>query len=482
MTGFAPLPSEKQLALFWLSALVNSRLLHLTDGRRIGVIYPGRHNFGPGPDFRNAILDIDGSLVRGDVELHVRSRDWDTHGHNRDQRYDAVVLHVVWATDDYVVACTRLGTQPLVLKLLDSFGQAQSLVDALADAAPADEPYHAWIQNLDAEGLGEFLDAHGDRRFTRRRDRFESDLAAIPRDEVLYRSLLDGIAYGQNRAPARELAGRLPLGMLSRLINSKNSTLAVEAALMGAAGILPSQRAHETALVGKDVAEAQARATLWEQFAPTWGETPIRGDAWQWTSIRPTNSPARRLAGMAHLVIRHLQSDLLAQASEILVTSKSNRIAYHHLVGLVTVDGRDTYWGDKSDFGRPLDREPRRLIGNARAADIVINAILPLAAAAGTSDGDRQLAQAAHEVYAQAPGLASNWITREMQASVIGPNRRGIVTTARRQQGMIELYQSCCHERRCATCPFGQPKEAGAPARISASLPGLVDPSGRTSD
>ncbi|HUE75701.1 MAG TPA: DUF2851 family protein [Chloroflexota bacterium] len=456
MTGSATPPNERQLALFWLTGLVNSRPFHLADGRPFGVIYRGRHNFGPGPDFRNAILEIGGKLVRGDVELHVRSQDWSGHGHNRDERYDGVVLHVVWHSDDSADVCTRSGARPLVLSLSQTYGQARALQEAIADAAPTIEPYHAWIQALDANGLGEFLDACGDQRFHGRSDRFESDLAAIPRDEVLYRGLLDAVAYGQNRAPARELASRLPLGLLSRLHGASSPIVALEAALIGAAGMLPSQRADDLALVGNDLTEARVRTDLWEQFEPTWGETPLCAAAWQWNSSRPANSPIRRLAGMAQLVFRHLRHDLLVQATDILIASESDRIAYRRLVSLATVDGRDTYWGDRSDFGRPLDRASRRLIGEERAADIVINVMLPLAAAIGATDGDRQLVSAAHAMYARAPRLASNWITREMQSSVIGPGRQDIVTTARRQQGLIELYQTCCDERRCATCPVGQ--------------------------
>ena len=61
---------------------------------------PGRRNGGAGPDFLDASVDVEGrGLLRGDVEIHVRARDWMSHGHHRDPAYNGVVLHVVWDAD-----------------------------------------------------------------------------------------------------------------------------------------------------------------------------------------------------------------------------------------------------------------------------------------------------------------------------------------------------------------------------------------------
>jgi hypothetical protein len=49
----------------------------------------------PWPDFRDAALETaDGAWLLGDIELHLRARDWLAHGHHADKRYSGVVLHV----------------------------------------------------------------------------------------------------------------------------------------------------------------------------------------------------------------------------------------------------------------------------------------------------------------------------------------------------------------------------------------------------
>ena len=72
--------------------------LRCLDGEPLRVIFRGRANGGPGPDFRNAIF-LNGKQrpVRGDVELHCRLADWWAHGHASDPAYRAVTLHVVAA-------------------------------------------------------------------------------------------------------------------------------------------------------------------------------------------------------------------------------------------------------------------------------------------------------------------------------------------------------------------------------------------------
>ena len=52
------------------------------------------------------------------------------------------------------------------------------------------------------------------------------------------------------------------------------------------------------------------------------------------------------------------------------------------------------------------------LIGPSRAADAVVNVLLPLAAALGALSDDPALVRAAEAAYAAHPPLAENWITR----------------------------------------------------------------------
>ncbi len=108
MTSALPLPhppieTEAALAVRWATAAFGP--LRLNDGRTLRVIFPGIPAGGAGPDFRDAMLDADGDILRGDVELHLRTSGWHAHGHLSDPAYASVVLHVV-ASDDVGAALT----------------------------------------------------------------------------------------------------------------------------------------------------------------------------------------------------------------------------------------------------------------------------------------------------------------------------------------------------------------------------------------
>ncbi|MCH8283588.1 MAG: DUF2851 family protein, partial [Chloroflexi bacterium] len=45
------------------------------------VIFPGWSNSGRGPDFTGAVVQTpEGSMLRGDVEIHVDDHGWYRHG------------------------------------------------------------------------------------------------------------------------------------------------------------------------------------------------------------------------------------------------------------------------------------------------------------------------------------------------------------------------------------------------------------------
>ena len=64
-------------------------------GERIRIHSPGRWNRSAGPDFREAVIEIDGQNFVGDVEIHLYREDWWRHGHAVDPAYNGVILHVV---------------------------------------------------------------------------------------------------------------------------------------------------------------------------------------------------------------------------------------------------------------------------------------------------------------------------------------------------------------------------------------------------
>lgn len=64
------------------------------------LLRAGRAGRGPGPDVREAAFALPGGTVlAGDVEVHLRASDFVAHGHRDDPAYAGVVLHLAWVDD-----------------------------------------------------------------------------------------------------------------------------------------------------------------------------------------------------------------------------------------------------------------------------------------------------------------------------------------------------------------------------------------------
>ncbi|MFA6448833.1 MAG: DUF2851 family protein [bacterium] len=97
--GMASVP-ERLVRCIWHDQLLDKTRIRTSDGRQAIIYSQGEWNFGPGPDFIDALFKIDGEeSIRGDVELHVRAADWRRHGHHQNPEYCGVLLHVALWND-----------------------------------------------------------------------------------------------------------------------------------------------------------------------------------------------------------------------------------------------------------------------------------------------------------------------------------------------------------------------------------------------
>ena len=155
-----PPPLERALAQYWRDHGASLPPLHCDDGSRLRVVYPGRASAAAGPDFRDAVLQREsGEVVRGDVELHLRRRGWEAHGHHTDSGYNGVVLHVVLHGGDTPITLAsgrRVPTAALFPRTLGTRACRE---------APAPRPLPLAALPTAPSRLARTLDREGDARF-----------------------------------------------------------------------------------------------------------------------------------------------------------------------------------------------------------------------------------------------------------------------------------------------------------------------------
>jgi hypothetical protein len=346
----------------------------------------------------------------------------------------------------------------ITLPAAELLEKVQPLITNLG--ALSEEPCWQRTQDWPLEEIVGRIEVAGDERLLSKAAIMEADLDVYgSADEVFYRGLMEALGYSANREPMRTVASALPLSQLLTLPlddDAGERAILLESILLGAGGFLPSQRSDLEVLDWLSTEHAGELEELWRSYAPFLGLAPEKGlvTGWRVERVRPANSPVRRLAAGAYLLARLLweQGGILGSFLSRL-DLPPDQLA-RRWTALLSVTGTG-YWASYADFGHPLraDKEEMALIGTSRAADIVVNVLLPLIVAYATRTETQALQEATLSVYAHYPRLADNQITRAMTEEALGPRGKGAINGARRQQGLIHLYRLYCQARRCYECP-----------------------------
>ena len=430
---------ESQVIKIWQQLLLDRIELTTEKGEPIRIIYPGRVNDDQGADFRDAVIATSGGLMKGDIEVHVKSSGWRAHRHHHDPAYNRVVLHVVMWHD--TGATTNLQNEENVpIVALDKY------LKSPASQQPS-MPWLKTVAHIPIDIIAEFLDIAGEERFLAKANRFQVDLAQIKASQSLYQGIMGALGYSKNKLPMLKLAHRLPLQILQSLaqdrISQEEYLARQQALLLGTAGLLPSQRPDWYQNKDKWVDKLER---LWA-FSP---HTEVMScDEWHLFKVRPNNFPTRRIVAMSYLIVRYREEGILEEVVNMVREAPLSQGHCGLEKGLVvTTTG---YWANHFDFGLDTVRNPT-LLGSRRAADIVVNVLLPFTFAWGKLTSQLELERKALDLYRSYPKLVVNSIERHMKKQ-LGLNS-SLVNSAQRQQGLIHIYNTLCTQGRCNCCPL----------------------------
>ena len=427
-----PLPDlpERLLARLWQQRAARQQEFRTDAGRRVRVLYPGRPGLAAGPDFRDALLEVEGlGQVRGDVELHRRQQDWYAHGHAADPNYNGVVLHAALELSPGVTRLQNGGQAPVIsLAALLTDGDVEgddgdsAAADVSDPANPADmaaDPETAglgailekqgWRRPADAAGWGELLDAAGDARFQGKSAWFRRLLAEQSPAQTLYEGLMEALGYRANRQPFLKLATAAPW-----------AALAQEAAAYPRAervSILERRLLQRAGWPPESGQPAAGRAPAGLGYG-----APLSAAEWHCFRVRPANHPRRRIAGAARLLAPFVAAtgNPAALMDELTAVVAAGRPAA--LTAALTVAAGP---GEKTAY-----------IGSARARDLAVNVVLPVDHALTAAGMETTPALALYHSFGK---LQDNELTRETAARLAVP--APAAATARRQQGLLHLHR-----------------------------------------
>ena len=400
---------ERLLAHLWRKRAARQEVFRTGSGAKFRVIYPGHPGGGAGPDFRDALLELEGGgLVRGDVEIHLRQRDWGSHGHGQDRNYNGVVLHAALEMESPATVLQNGQQVPVVslVPLLDGGDPPETGPNAALWTKLGRHGYH---QPDTPGGMETLLDRGGDQRFLARSAWFQKLVQEQGPDQTLYEGLLEGLGYRFNQQPFVKLAQRAPYAALVRAagdVTGKQRAISLESWLILLSGFTPPS--HHL-----------------KPPPPRYGFGPaLSTGEWHCFRVRPPNHPRRRIAGAAVLLDRFLEVGLV-----------------RGLMHVAASDGPKELTSALMVEGGPSRPSPKgALIGQSRARDLAVNVVLPFLYGLATQRNDFGAGEVYQGQYQRFGKLQENRLTTEMAEQLMEPGWTRVVTNARRQQGLLHLH------------------------------------------
>ena len=418
----------------WARQSVNPDQCYTVDGRLVQVLDPGTLNTDAGPDFRDAHLRIGTMAWRGDVEIHNQSHGWIAHKHDRDPRYNSVVLHVTLTTDMWTGRLRRSDGSPLPEMVLDR-----------ALNVPLRSALHRFLTQPDApllcasqwDQVDTDVAARWMRQLGRVRIRQKADALTDPLEKALFERVCAGMGYANNDEAMSALSARCPLSFLRTLPDAET----IEAALLGWAGLLPGP--EDLVEADRPTADYAMRLRdIFRRLRQTHNAPPMSTERWTFFRLRPNNVPPLRVAQLARWIAPGgwLRAHPINTANSAL-EAPNPRAALQSM--LASEPG--LFW----QTHRRLDRTSkpyRPTLGTRRRDTLILNALVPVLLRHRRATGG-SLDPVWHTL--NALPVASDRVTRLYRE--LGTRADDTVMA----QGMHELYRAYCTEGRCLQCDIG---------------------------
>ncbi len=438
--------SETEIQNLWEKFLSKERFFRSIGGAKIKVLFPGERNLFGGPDFKNAVVEIDGAQFRGDVEIHKDVEDWYKHGHHKDTNYDRVVLHVVLKNErELKVVKTSQGVRVETVVVGD-------FTDILK-FAQIDEKYTSTkappcISHLcfDFPSVIRMLSQE---RLLGRIEKFRSRTKLVSLDQALYEQIFWGLGAGTRLADVYlNLAKRITYPY-AREISIKDISLLESVYLNELGHILDGvdDRISDLSFINARITEKNFFETLCDENRSLPNVRVYSNSAY------PASLPPNRVVFMSSL-IGALKASLVETVLDFFKISLDFpkpwlkwKEFFHSITNMCES-------GCSNMKLRNTGKKSKVPIGEQKILTILGNVIIPFAFYCYFEgilgiDEDRLW-----ELYFALPGESENWILRKMK------NIRGLVFSDKalkffEQQGLIQWYRnSCANHPDCYGCPW----------------------------
>lgn len=414
---------EDFLHYIWKFKRFKTQDLVTTNGESIHIIKVGLHNQDSGPDFFNAQLKIGNTTWVGNVEIHLKSSDWNAHQHQKDKAYNNVILHVVYEDNAEVKNTNKNNIPTLELKEnidLDLLHHYHQLIYSKNKIPCGNQlnkipkfDFDNWLERLLLERL-ERKTTLIDKHLKQNKNNLE---------ETFYHFLFKYFGLNVNAIPFEQLAQNTPL----KIIEKHPQQISIEALLYGQAGFLNDNIEDEYfQRLKKEYAFLQAKFQLQAMDKVTW----------KFSKLRPSNFPTIRISQLAMLLKKHPR--LFSKILEL-----ENVKAIQQLFQTTSSE----YWLNHYQFGVESKSKPKKM-GKTMLNNLIINVVAPFLFVYGKLHQQERYIDLALQLLEQTPAETNSIINSWKSLKVESKN-------AANTQALIELKNNYCTPKKCLNCHVG---------------------------
>ena len=411
--------TERLLQYIWQFQYFNKTSLQTVEGETVEIVYQGSYNTNQGPDFFEAKLKIGNTLLIGNVELHCKTSEWNTHKHSADKNYANVIAHIVWEND-----CTLPNNLPTIIlqdrvskillekyqKLLNtsSFIPCENSISTVPEITWLSWKERLLIERLEQKStiVNEYLSKNN-----------------YHWEETFWWMIAKNFGIKVNSEAFEKIAQSIPITVLAK---HKNQLHQIEALLFGQAGLLDKDFEEDyPILLRKEYQFYKSKYNLQSTNANLF-----------FLRMRPANFPTVRLAQLAMLIVHSVH--LFSKIKEIEEVENVKK--------LLNVTAND-YWHYHYNFDE-LSAYKIKNVGVQMINNLIINTVIPILFAYGHYTKEHNFKDKALRWLTQ--------LTAEKNSRINGFLALQItIKNAFDSQALLQLKNEYCSKKRCLECAVG---------------------------
>lgn len=413
------------MQFIWKLRLFNAIGLQACNGEPLTVIDIGQHNLDAGPDFLMSHIILGDKEWYGNIEMHIRSSDWDRHHHQDDETYNNVILHVVWVNDkaihrkDGTAIPTILLSEYVDQHLLNKYSIMMDTINWI--------PCQSQLHSINSLKKTMWLDALTYERLEKRVEAIFNLLVDYESDweKVFWIWMCRCMGLQVNAETFHELGEKLPLPLLQKY---RSDTLKIEAIFFGTAGFLSNEREDEYVNM------------LYKEFIyqQTVHQIPVVNGGWKKLRMRPYNFPDLRIAQLIALFSQKSLSLSMILNLERIEEARS----------LFQINHLNEYWKYRFSLGGKPSAGHSGKIGQGTIEVLLINVVVLFLFAYGKYFGIEKYIDKAIHFLEMLPAEKNTIIKRFGEFEWVAEN-------ASQSQAILQLKKFYCDRKQCLCCRIG---------------------------